>query len=91
MVSPWEMQIKITLNKLILGKPLKEMIQLELDRGTFTLLPITLTHIDRLSTLPLLHRDPFDRLLIAQALTDNLTLITADRKIQQYPVDCLWH
>jgi PIN domain nuclease of toxin-antitoxin system len=49
------------------------------------ILPIRLNHIDRLSRLPLLHRDPFDRLIIAQSLEDDLTVMTRDRAFAEYP------
>jgi PIN domain nuclease of toxin-antitoxin system len=90
LATPWEMQIKINLGKLTLGKPLSQFVQLELDRGTFSLLPITLAHIDELSRLPSHHRDPFDRLLVAQAIHESLTLVTSDHQIRFYPVPTLW-
>lgn len=88
--SPWELQIKINTGKITFIKPLRDAVQFELDRGTFELLPITLAHIDALSRLPSHHRDPFDRILVAQAIHEGLTLVTADRQIPLYPVNCLW-
>lgn len=64
-VSPIEMQIKVTIDKLELGQPVLQTIRTEVARLGLSLLPITLDHIDALSRLPLHHRDPFDRLLIA--------------------------
>ena len=58
----------------------------------FRALPISLEHAERAGPLPLpiVHREPFDRMLIAQAVADGLTLVSRDRVMQQYPVDVLW-
>jgi PIN domain nuclease of toxin-antitoxin system len=88
--APWEMQIKSTLGKLQLSKPPAEFVQAELDSGAIQLLPIALAHINVLPQLPTLHRDPFDRLLIAQATHENLTIVTGDETIARYPVPTLW-
>jgi PIN domain nuclease of toxin-antitoxin system len=90
LVTPWELQIKSSLQKFDLGKPLREIVQREVDTATVKLLPITLEHIDALSRLPDHHRDPFDRLLIAQAVHENLTIVTSDATIARYPVPTLW-
>lgn len=70
--------------------PLRDAVQFELDRGTSSIIPITLAHIDELSRLPSHHRDPFDRILVAQAIHEGLTLVTGDQTIARYPVPCLW-
>jgi PIN domain nuclease of toxin-antitoxin system len=90
LVSPWEMQIKSTLGKLQLGKPVAELVQAELDRAAIQLLPITLHHIDAVSRLPNHHRDPFDRLLVAQAIHEGLTLVSSDQTITKYAAPVLW-
>lgn len=82
--SVWEMAIKASLGKLIIPDNLDE--QLSLNR--FTPLPITLAHAQTVEHLPLHHRDPFDRMLIAQAQQEGLTLITRDPLVQQY--DVVW-
>jgi PIN domain nuclease of toxin-antitoxin system len=84
-----EMAIKQSLGKLDLPAP----FQTDFTRGFLDMAaglkadihPIELRHIDRLSRLPFFHRDPFDRLLICQALEDNLTLVTRDRAFSAYP------
>ena len=68
----------------------RDAVQFELDRGTFELLPITLGHIHELSRLPPHHRDPFDRILVAQAIHENLTLFSGDNQVRLYSVGCLW-
>ena len=88
--SPLELQIKINTGKITFSRPLRDAVQLELNRGTFAILSITLDHIDSMSRLPSHHRDPFDRLLVAQAMHEGLTLVTGDRHIRLYPVPCLW-
>lgn len=90
LVSIWEMQIKLQLGKLQLTTPLSTMIQIQQQSNQIQLLPIRLNHILALSHLLHHHRDPFDRLLIAQAQQEQLTLITNDSHIQQYNVTCLW-
>lgn len=90
LASPWEMQIKVGLGKLQLHKPPRELVQFEVDRGALALLPITLAHIDELSRLPSHHRDPFDRMIVAQARSEGLTLVSGDRNVRLYGVDCLW-
>jgi PIN domain nuclease of toxin-antitoxin system len=90
LVSPWEMQIKLTLGKLQLNKPVAELVQAELDRAAIQLLPITLDHIEALSRLPNHHRDPFDCLLIAQAIHEGLILVSSDQSIAKYAAPVLW-
>ena len=79
--SPFELQIKVNIGKIAFSRSLRDAVQFELARGTFELLPITLDHIDELSRLPTHHKDPFDRILIAQARTEDLTIVTGDRAI----------
>ena len=84
-VSPWEMIIKKKLGKLKLAKDWK----MTLKQSGFLILPITLEHSYALETLPLYHKDPFDRMLVAQAKTEKLKLITSDSKIWKYKVSIL--
>jgi PIN domain nuclease of toxin-antitoxin system len=90
LVSPWEMQIKVGIGKLALGQPVAQTITTEVANRNIALLAITLDHIDALSHLADHHRDPFDRLLIAQAVHENLTIVTSDETIARYPVPTLW-
>ena len=60
------------------------------DSSGFNPLSIKLRHINEIQTLPLIHRDPFDRMLIAQAKVEDMTLVTSDRYIPQYPIKTLW-
>jgi PIN domain nuclease of toxin-antitoxin system len=79
--SAWEMEIKSTLGKLKVPDGLEE----QLTRNAFEPLPIYLRHIQKLRGLPPIHRDPFDRMLVAQSLADDLVLMTADAVVASYP------
>jgi PIN domain nuclease of toxin-antitoxin system len=89
-VSPWEIQIKQQLGKLELESPLADMLDAHLGSRSIQLLPIELSHIERLGTLEQHHRDPFDRMLIAQALVEGLSIISADSAFAAYPVKQIW-
>lgn len=86
----WEIAIKTTLNKLRLPKEYEELFPSAVTENEMSLLQIEPRHLATLRRLPLHHRDPFDRLLIAQALTDELTLVSCDPQFPPYGVDLLW-
>lgn len=65
-------------------------IQAELQRIHINILPVEIPHLKTLSALAYHHKDPFDRLLISQAITENLTMISSDQKFPSYPVKLLW-
>lgn len=87
--SAWEIGIKAALGKLELPSPLNTDLERELAEDGFRPLPIELQHALRVTTLPMIHRDPFDRMLVAQALSEDLTLVTADANLMRYPVATL--
>lgn len=89
-VNGWEVQIKAQLGKLILAKPLNIILEQKQSTNNFRLLPITMDHVHALDHLPLHHRDPFDRLLVAQAQHERMTLVTHDPKLSAYTVPLLW-
>jgi PIN domain nuclease of toxin-antitoxin system len=82
----WEVAIKRRLGKL--DAPTDLLVRLE--QAGVDLLPITPRHADRAGTLPMHHQDPFDRLLVAQADTENLTLVSADSAMRRYEVEVVW-
>ena len=82
----WEISIKRRLGKLDAPADLLE----QLEQAGVDLLPITARHADRVGTLPMHHRDPFDRLLVAQADVDGLALVTADSELSSYGVELVW-
>ena len=87
--SVWEMQIKIQLGKLKLSLPLKELLKNQQETNDLTVSPVALTHVLALDALPFHHKDPFDRLLIAQSIVEELTIVTADSQFSAYPVKLL--
>ena len=87
--SLWEMGIKYSLGKLDLKADLKNIFEL-IDQSGLTILPITPTHILANTTLDFHHRDPFDRLIIAQAKSEALTLISKDGEFKDYDIKLLW-
>lgn len=90
LASIWEMQIKIQLGKLRFDLPLAEKVRDQQQKNALQLLSITADHIYALEALPYHHRDPFDRLLIAQASQDGLQLITHDANIKKYSIKTFW-
>ncbi len=90
LASMWEIQIKMGIGKLTLPKPLPDAIQELVLHNRLRLMPIELIHIYALATLPDHHRDPFDRLLIAQAVSENLPILTSDPLIARYPILTVW-
>jgi PIN domain nuclease of toxin-antitoxin system len=89
-VSVWEMQIKAQIGKLALQIPLATLIDRELRQNGLTLLPVELDHVLALEELPLHHKDPFDRLLIAQAQVEHATIVSVDGMFARYEVPLLW-
>ncbi|MGA2048716.1 MAG: type II toxin-antitoxin system VapC family toxin [Terracidiphilus sp.] len=83
--TAWELSLKQAAGKLTLQKPISAML------GAFNLLelPVTIRHGDQAALLPLHHSDPFDRMLVAQALVEGLILVTADQELAQYGVPVL--
>lgn len=88
--SIWEMQIKLQLNKLSLRKPLAEILREQQARNLLQIAPIEVADVLALGTLPHLHRDPFDRLLVAQARRGGFHLVGNDPEIAGYDVPILW-
>src|SRR5437868_10887579 len=80
----WEIAIKVSTGKLTLGEPSSTYLQREITRNLFELLPITLEHVTEVETLPYHHRDPFDRLLIAQAILEKVPIVSIDAAIDPY-------
>lgn len=88
--SCWEIAIKVSRNKLAFALPIDRVIAEQLGLNGFQLLPIDLHDVARVATLPFHHRDPFDRLLVAQALGEELTLVSADPVFRKYGVKRVW-
>ena len=88
-MSLWEVAIKMNIGKYTFEGGFTTFLKLIKDNG-FELLPIKDIYMECLLDLPLIHRDPFDRLIIATALVEGMTLITADENIQKYDVQYIW-
>ena len=88
--SLWEITIKTSLGKLELGIPLEQITTNFILPSGFKILPIHLSHLLVLKDLPFHHRDPFDRLLISQAKSESLTLLSEDSLFKQYDVETFW-
>lgn len=86
LASLWELQLKIQNGKFKFPKPLPEIIREQQNINDLRILPITSEHIYELENLPFHHKDPFDRLLIAQAVVEDYTLVTDDPKFFDYSV-----
>ena len=88
--SCWEIAIKVSLEKLKLKASVDRFIPEQLAVNSFSLLPIEFAHVARVARLPFHHRDPFDRLLAAQGLIDDLTVVSADPIFRRYGVKRVW-
>lgn len=88
--SAWEIVIKVRLGKLSLPEPPETYIPSRLKINRFQSLPIQMVHALQVANLPDLHRDPFDRIIIAQSQVENMAILTVDSQIIQYPVDVIW-
>ncbi|MEO1375822.1 MAG: type II toxin-antitoxin system VapC family toxin [Cyanobacteria bacterium J06635_10] len=88
--SVWEMQIKLQLGKLNLNSTLPNLIDNQQRVNNLQILPIDLTHIYALNNLPSHHKDPFDRLLIAQAMVEQMPIVSIDEVFDNYPIQRLW-
>jgi PIN domain nuclease of toxin-antitoxin system len=88
--SFWEIIIKVQSRKLNLPRPAGPYVLSKLAENRIECLPITIDHLLALEGLPMHHRDPFDRILIAQSLEENLPVVTSDPWFSQYPVEVIW-
>jgi PIN domain nuclease of toxin-antitoxin system len=89
-VSVWEIAIKYGIGKLNLELPFDDFIDRQIVPNGIQLLDIKLEHLKVVAALPLHHRDPFDRLLIAQSIVEEIVLISADSVFSLYPVQRMW-
>ena len=88
--SLWEILIKVKTGKLPLPEPSGPYLVKKLSENRIDVLPIKLDHVLRIETLAVHHRDPFDRILIAQSMVEKLPLITSDPIFEHYPVELIW-
>jgi PIN domain nuclease of toxin-antitoxin system len=88
--SLWEMSINVSIGKLELGMTFTELVKREVYGNAIELLEIQPEHLDELAKLPFHHKDPFDRLMIAQSLAEGIPIVTKDAAFRSYPVSLLW-
>jgi len=88
--SLWEIQIKVQLGKVKLHRALSDLVKEQQDTNNLILLPVKAPHVFALDKLPAIHKDPFDRILIAQAKVENFSLISNDEVIRKYPIIVEW-
>lgn len=92
-ISPatyWEIAIKISISKYSLPEPFEQFMEREIVSNQFRILHIEPRHTTPLTTLPFHHRDPFDRLLIAQAMVEQIPIVSSDSAMDAYPITRLW-
>jgi PIN domain nuclease of toxin-antitoxin system len=90
LVSAWEISIKKSTGKLVLSAPVYEFISEQIESNRLIVLPIELDHIAKVSELPFYHKDPFDHLIIAQAITEDIAILTSDSLFNSYGVRTIW-
>ncbi len=90
LASIWEMQIKLQIGKLTLNLPLPQLIENQCQTNGLQLLSIETSHIYALNNLPPHHKDPFDRILIAQAIVETIPIVSIDGIFDNYPIQRLW-
>ena len=90
LVSAWEIVLEHQAGKLRLKTATEEVVNQILYHSPWSILPMSSEHLAAVATLPMLHKDPFDRLLVAQARHEGLTILTADEQIQAYDVQTIW-
>ena len=90
MASLWEIAIKISVGKLNLGEPLEKVINIRLPEINVQILDIGAAHVAYVSSLPLYHRDPFDRIIIAQSQVEQMPLVSVDNKFDLYEIQRIW-
>lgn len=88
--SLWEMSIKVSIGRLDIGMTFTELMQHEVYGNAIEVLQIQSEHLDALAKLPFHHKDPFDRLIIAQSLAESMPLMSKDGEFGNYPITLLW-
>lgn len=86
----WEIAIKVSVRKLSISLPFPDWMTKAFADLPATLLPISVEHSDKIISLPFHHRDPFDRLLVAQAIVENMPLLSSDPSLDAYPIRRIW-
>ena len=88
--SLWEIQVKSMLGKITLAEPLPQLVATQQELNGLKLIPVLPNHVYNLEGLPAIHKDPFDRLIVAQACVEECHLLTQDPRMNKYPVHVEW-
>ena len=88
--SVWEIAIKSSIGKLNLGISIERLVEEQIIANGIEILNITTNHLAVIANLPLYHRDPFDRLIIAQAMVERIPIVVADKAFDSYPIERIW-
>jgi PIN domain nuclease of toxin-antitoxin system len=88
--SLWEIAIKMSLGKLSLKGGWLRLFEKEMKMNTIQWLPIEMPHCDQVSKLPFHYRDPFDRMLVSQALVEKMVILSSDSRLSDYGIACIW-
>lgn len=89
-ISIWEIALKVDAGRLNLGVPLNELVDRACDQADIILAPLQVGYIMKLVDIPRIHSDPFDRLLISQAIEERMAIVTADKQLKKYQVPLVW-
>jgi len=88
--SLWEVGLKMSLGRLDLAQPFEELIPRQMELNGFGLLPVRVSHIAKVISLPFHHRDPFDRMIVAQCVAESLSVVSLDSVFDKYSLRRLW-
>jgi PIN domain nuclease of toxin-antitoxin system len=88
--TTWELMVKALAGRLRLPESPETFFRGLIEDFDYEIMPVHQRHVDALPELPAIHRDPFDRMLVAQAIVEDLEIVTGDRAISQYPVRTIW-
>ena len=88
--SIWEILLKVQVGKIRFEEPAVGYLKRQIFKNNIRMLPILMDHVAHLESLPLHHRDPFDRILVAQSIEENLSLLSADPLMKSYSVSVIW-
>lgn len=88
--SLWEIAIKISIGRLTLAQPFAAFVPDQLAKNAIEILPVSMAHLAVVAALPLYHRDPFDRLLVAQAIVEQMSIVSTDEQMDAYSIQRIW-
>ncbi len=89
-ISILEIRVKLDAARLEIDLPLEDMVRVHVNADRLTVLPVRASHVYAMQDLPRIHRDPFDRLLVAQAVVEDAALVSGDEAVARYPGKVLW-